>query len=69
MVNLEVTIVSTSLIDITNDLQGFDRTSWIVTAYLLTFTGMEIPFFSFLTCVEYLALVLRALSSIYDHLG
>lgn len=41
MVNLEVTIVSTSLVDITNDLQGFDRTSWIVTGYLLTFTGME----------------------------
>lgn len=41
MVNLEVTIVSTSLVDITNDLQGFDRTSWIVTGYLLTYTGME----------------------------
>lgn len=41
MVNLEVTIVSTSLVDITNNLQGFDRTSWIVTGYLLTYTGME----------------------------
>lgn len=50
MVNLEVTIVSTSLVDITNDLQGFDRTSWIVTGYLLTFTGME---FLFLTGLEY----------------
>lgn len=44
MVNLEVTIVSTSLVDITNDLQGFDRTSWIVTGYLLTYTGMEFLF-------------------------
>lgn len=50
MVNLEVTIVSTSLVDITNDLQGFDRTSWIVTGYLLTYTGME---FLFLTGLEY----------------
>lgn len=50
MVNLEVTIVSTSLVDITNDLQGFDRTSWIVTGYLLTYTGME---FLFLKGLEY----------------
>lgn len=65
MVNLEVTIVSTSLVDITNDLRGFDRTSWIVTGYLLTFTGMKKK----LTDLGYRALVLKTLSSIYDHLG
>lgn len=65
MVNLEVTIVSTSLVDITNDLRGFDRTSWIVTGYLLTFTGMK----NKLTDLGYRALVLKTLSSIYDHLG
>ncbi|MCJ1345171.1 hypothetical protein MMC31_003377 [Peltigera leucophlebia] len=42
IVNLEVTIVSTSLVDITNDLEGFDRTSWIVTGYLITFTAFMI---------------------------
>ncbi|MCJ1349663.1 hypothetical protein MMC31_007904 [Peltigera leucophlebia] len=42
IVNLEVTIVSTSLVDITNDLQGFDRTSWIVTGYLITFSAFII---------------------------
>ena len=26
---------------ITNDLQGFSETSWIVTGYLITYTGME----------------------------
>lgn len=41
LANLEVTIVSTSLIPITNDLLGFNETSWIVTSYLLTYTGMN----------------------------
>lgn len=40
LVNLEVTIVSTSLIAITNDLGGFNETSWIVSGYLITYTGM-----------------------------
>ncbi|THC97675.1 hypothetical protein EYZ11_002838 [Aspergillus tanneri] len=39
LVNLEVTIVSTSLISITNDLNGFEKTSWIATAFLTTYTG------------------------------
>ncbi|KAF7592530.1 hypothetical protein BBP40_012754 [Aspergillus hancockii] len=39
LVNLEITIVSTSLIVITSDLNGFDRTSWIVTGFLITYTG------------------------------
>lgn len=41
LVNLETTIVSTSLVSITNNLQGFDRTSWVVTGYLITYTGMS----------------------------
>ncbi|EEY15609.1 conserved hypothetical protein [Verticillium alfalfae VaMs.102] len=36
---LETTIVSTSLVSIVDHLQGFDRASWIVTSYLLTYTG------------------------------
>ncbi|KAJ5936323.1 major facilitator superfamily domain-containing protein [Penicillium verhagenii] len=39
LVNLEVTIVSTALISITNDLNGFEQTSWIVTAFLTTYTA------------------------------
>ncbi|KAJ5936550.1 hypothetical protein N7466_003000 [Penicillium verhagenii] len=39
LVNLEVTIVSTALISITNDLNGFQQTGWIVTAFLTTYTG------------------------------
>lgn len=39
MAQMEASIVGTSLIAITNDLQGFDKSSWIVTAYLLTYTG------------------------------
>lgn len=38
-VNLEVSIVSTALIAIANDLDGFDQTGWVVTGYLLTYTG------------------------------
>lgn len=40
LANLEVSIVSTSLVSITDDLKGFSRTSWIVSGYLLTYTGM-----------------------------
>jgi hypothetical protein len=39
LVNLEVTIVSTSLVSITNDLNGFKKTSWVVTGFLTTYTG------------------------------
>ncbi|KLU91656.1 hypothetical protein MAPG_10174 [Magnaporthiopsis poae ATCC 64411] len=36
---LETTIVSTSLVSMTNALGGFDQRNWVVTAYLLTYTG------------------------------
>lgn len=39
LVNLESTVITTSLFTITSDLQSFDLTSWIVTAYLVTYTG------------------------------
>ena len=39
---LELTIVATSLVNITDDLLGFDRSSWIITAYLVTYTGFFI---------------------------
>ncbi|KAI9662563.1 MAG: hypothetical protein M1821_008730 [Bathelium mastoideum] len=36
---LETTIVSTALVSITNELNGFSQRDWIVTSYLLTYTG------------------------------
>lgn len=42
LVNLEISIVSTSLVGITNSLHGFGQSSWIVTAYLLTYVGFLI---------------------------
>ncbi|KAF2446031.1 major facilitator superfamily transporter [Karstenula rhodostoma CBS 690.94] len=36
---LESTVIGTALVAITNDLQGFNISSWIVTSYLLTYTG------------------------------
>ncbi|KAF2183643.1 drug resistance transporter EmrB/QacA subfamily [Zopfia rhizophila CBS 207.26] len=39
LATLESTIVSTSLLPITNSLHSFQKSSWIVTAYLLTFSG------------------------------
>ena len=41
---LETTIVSTSLVSITNALSGFENRDWVVTSYLLTYTGMVAPF-------------------------
>ncbi|KAI4213594.1 MAG: hypothetical protein LQ351_003818 [Letrouitia transgressa] len=40
--SLELTIIGTALVAITDSLQGFDKNSWIVTAYLLTYTGFLI---------------------------
>lgn len=37
---LETTIVSTALVSVVDALQGFDKASWIVTSYLVTYTGM-----------------------------
>lgn len=36
---LDITIVSTSLVSITNDLQAFEDSSWIVTSYLVSYSG------------------------------
>ena len=41
--SMEVSIVATSLLAITNELQGFDQSSWIVTSYMLTYTGEYDP--------------------------
>ncbi|KAJ5925607.1 hypothetical protein N7454_008246 [Penicillium verhagenii] len=37
--NLDVTIVSSSLTSMTDDLNGFEKRSWIITGYLATYTG------------------------------
>ncbi|KAK0667281.1 multidrug resistance protein 3 [Cercophora samala] len=39
LVNFEITIVSTALVSITSELQEFKRSSWIITAYLLTYVA------------------------------
>ena len=39
--DLELTIVSTSLVSITNAFAAFQKSSWVVTAYFLTFTGTQ----------------------------
>lgn len=40
LVTMEVSIVATSLVSIANELNRFNMTSWIVTAYLITYTGL-----------------------------
>lgn len=39
LVNMEVSIVSTSLVTMTNEFHGFDESTWVITAYLATCTG------------------------------
>ncbi|KAJ5973965.1 major facilitator superfamily domain-containing protein [Penicillium waksmanii] len=39
LTGIEATIVSTSLVTITNDLQNSSQSSWVITSYLLTYTG------------------------------
>jgi len=40
LTNLEIPIVTTALVGITNDLGGFDKSSWIISAYLLGYVGL-----------------------------
>jgi len=42
LTKLEIPIVATSLVPITNDLHPFDQTSWIVSSYLLGYVSMLI---------------------------
>jgi len=41
---MEVSIVATALVPIADQLHALNQTSWIVTAYLLTYTGFLIIF-------------------------
>ncbi|KAF2800543.1 MFS multidrug transporter-like protein [Melanomma pulvis-pyrius CBS 109.77] len=40
--NFEVTIVSTALVDISNDMRAFNQTGWVMVGYLTTYTGLII---------------------------
>ncbi|KAF2736979.1 putative multidrug resistance protein fnx1 [Polyplosphaeria fusca] len=42
LVAFEVSIVSTSLVSITDDLEQFGRSSWVITGYLLTYTSFMV---------------------------
>ncbi|KAH8685445.1 MFS multidrug transporter-like protein [Tricladium varicosporioides] len=42
LTNLEIPIVTTSLISITNDLNSFSESSWIISAYMLGYVSMLI---------------------------
>ncbi|KAG8531949.1 uncharacterized protein KY384_003585 [Bacidia gigantensis] len=42
MSQMESSIVSTSVIAITNDLGGYEKSSWVFSAYLLTYSGLLI---------------------------
>lgn len=39
LTNLEIPIATTALVDITEDLGGFDKSSWVISAYLLGYVG------------------------------
>lgn len=40
VVQLDSSIISTSVVDITDHLGGYEKSSWLFTAYLITFCGM-----------------------------
>ncbi len=39
--------MSTSLVSITNSLSGFENRDWVVTSYLLTYTGFLVIYAKF----------------------
>lgn len=39
LINFEVTIVSTAAVSITNELDDYAASSWLINAYLITYIG------------------------------
>ncbi|MCJ1393515.1 hypothetical protein MMC18_006390 [Xylographa bjoerkii] len=58
---LETTIVSTSLVSITNALKDYEQSGWVVTSYLLTYTGFLIIYAKFSDIFGRKPLILTAL--------
>ncbi|PVI01613.1 MFS general substrate transporter [Periconia macrospinosa] len=44
LTNLEIPIVTTSLVAITDDLGGFDKAGWLISSYLLGYVGVVVIF-------------------------
>ncbi|KAH8680619.1 drug resistance transporter EmrB/QacA subfamily [Xylariales sp. PMI_506] len=59
---METTIVSTSLVSITNALGGFDQRDWVVTSYLITYTGFLIIYAKFSDILGRKIMILIALA-------
>ncbi|KAI0128108.1 major facilitator superfamily domain-containing protein [Hypoxylon sp. NC0597] len=59
---LETTIVSTSLISITNALGDFEQRDWVVTAYLITYTGFLVVYAKFSDILGRKLLILIAIA-------
>jgi MFS family permease len=42
LTNVEIPIVTTALVSITDEFGGFDKASWVISAYLLGYVGVLI---------------------------
>jgi hypothetical protein len=42
LVTLESTVISTAIVDITDELGGYEKSSWLFTAYMLTYCSKYI---------------------------
>jgi hypothetical protein len=58
---VEALIASTAVIAITDDLGGFDKSSWVFTAYLLTFCGFQMVYGKLSDLIGRKATILSAL--------
>ncbi|KAI4642949.1 hypothetical protein J4E93_007018 [Alternaria ventricosa] len=41
LVTLESTVISTAIVDITDELGGYEKSSWLFTAYMLTYCSLQ----------------------------
>lgn len=69
MVQLEIPVVTTSLVAITSELNGFDQLSWVVTSYLLGYVGMWIHYNLLDTTYSYFAAVIVIFAKFSDIFG
>ncbi|KAK4125841.1 MFS general substrate transporter [Parathielavia appendiculata] len=59
---LETTIVSTSLVSMVNEFQGFGQAGWVATAYFLTYTGFLVIYAKFSDIFGTKVLILGAIT-------
>ena len=65
LTNLEIPIATTALVDITQDLGGFVKASWVISAYLVGYVG-KTSYVADAWLVLYVRILLTSILQVYS---